>query len=52
MTNNAFTSSAGNKPPDATEQRTAVRERYARIATESFWLSKDSHGSTHKLTNV
>jgi SAM-dependent methyltransferase len=35
MTNNAFTSSAGDKPPDATEQRTAVRERYSRVATES-----------------
>jgi SAM-dependent methyltransferase len=35
MTNNAPTSSADDKPPDATEQRTAVRERYARIATES-----------------
>lgn len=42
MTDNAPTSSAGDKPPDATEQRTAVRERYARIATESSSCGESS----------
>jgi SAM-dependent methyltransferase len=42
MTNNASTSSGGDKPPDATGQRTAVRERYARIATESSSCGESS----------
>jgi SAM-dependent methyltransferase len=35
MADNAPASSADDTPPDVTAQRTAVRERYARIATES-----------------